>query len=99
MARRKKREEEEPSRAVGFVLVLVVGSGVLAGIWAAAPRAALLGLWLLATVAVWWSVSRTPNHSPPPPQAPPVEENMQVRVVPGDHPHHWRVIREKGPEQ
>lgn len=83
------------SRAAGVAVVAVVGAGVGGGVYAAVPDVAVLGLWTVATVTVWWAVSRPlPSTANPAPPAPPErgsDENMQFSVVEGDHPHHWRV--------
>lgn len=56
-------EKEEPSGCAGVAVVVVVGLGILAGVWAAAPNFSLLAGWAIGTGAVWWAVSR-PLPSP-----------------------------------
>lgn len=88
--------EPESSSAAGVAVAVVVGSGVLAGAWAAAPDVALLGFWGLGTGAVWWAVRRPnkiDNPSPPPPEDPSSERKPQFRTVPDTvNPHRTHVV-------
>lgn len=77
----------------GVAVLMVVGSGVLMSIWAAAPNFALLAGWVLGTGAVWWYVSRAPNPAPPPPPEGAEEEKPQFTVVDDENnPNHINVV-------
>jgi len=73
--------EADGSVASGVGVAVVIGAGLIGGFWQAAPEAALLTLWGGATVAVWWSVSRTANPAPPPEEDPSPEKKPQFTVV------------------
>lgn len=94
----KRTEDTEPkgSGCAGAAVLVVVGSGVLAGVWGAAPDVALLGLWTLGTGSVWWAVSRPnkiDNPSPPPPDDPSRNTKPQFRTVPDTvNPHRTHVV-------
>jgi hypothetical protein len=83
-------------RLIGWLLLLALGAGAVAILLTAFPVYGLLILWGGGGVALWWSVSRTPNHSPPPPEDPSPDEKPQVRVrtiePDENNPHRHRVV-------
>ncbi|MCI3153213.1 hypothetical protein ELQ39_15880 [Streptomyces sp. GB4-14] len=101
MARRPRREApaaepeetgEGRSPLAGGCVLVVLGGGALAGLWAASPDAAVLAVWVVGVAAVWWSARRRKGtYQPlPSPTAPPprgevfaVETGRAARVVKG----------------
>lgn len=97
MARRPRPDTpaEEPegrSPLAGGCVLVVLGGAAGAGLWAASPEAAVLVVWVVGTVAVWWSARRRkgPDLPLPSPTAPPsrgdvyaVETGRAARVVRG----------------
>lgn len=72
MAAKKKlaEEPEEPSRAAGACVLVVLIGVVTAVVFAVSPTAGPLFVWGAGTVAVWWHVRRVSDKSaPPPPEA------------------------------
>lgn len=72
MSARKKPdvEPEEPSRAAGACVLVVLIGVVTAAVFAVSPTAGPLFVWGAGTVAVWWHVRRVSDKSaPPPPEA------------------------------
>ncbi|MEW2610249.1 hypothetical protein AB0937_08565 [Streptomyces sp. NPDC047880] len=63
-------EVEEPSRVAGAVVLVALGGGALAVLFALAVEAGVLAVWVAAVVAVWWSARRRVSDSSatPPPQ-------------------------------
>ncbi|WP_405698186.1 hypothetical protein OHA99_26690 [Streptomyces coelicoflavus] len=69
-ARSKRSEEtEEPSRAAGALVLVALGGGGLAVVFAVSETAGILVTVAAATVATWWTVSRPVSElsAPPPP--------------------------------
>lgn len=63
-------EPEEPSRAAGACVLVVLVGVVTAVVFAVSETAGPLFVWGAGVVAVWWHVRRVPEKSaPPPPQA------------------------------
>jgi hypothetical protein len=95
MARRKPAPDpvEEPverSPLAGGCVLVVLGGGAFAGLWAASPEAAVLAVWVVGTVAVWWSTRRrkgtyqplpSPTVAPSPEEVFAVETGRAARVV------------------
>jgi hypothetical protein len=52
-------------RLIGWLLLLGLGAGAVAILLTAFPVYALLIIWGGGGVALWWSVSRTPNPASP----------------------------------
>lgn len=77
-------EPRQSSRAAGgCVLVALVGA-VTAAVFAASTSVGVLAVLGAGTAALWWSVRRPNkihNPSPPPPQTPSVNTEVQVRSV------------------
>lgn len=76
--------EEAPSRAsraAGGCVLAGLGLAPVAVVFAVSPDAGVLTVAGLGTAALWWSVRRTPNHSPPPPKPLPPETKPQFTVV------------------
>lgn len=48
----------EPSRAAGACVLVVLGGGVLAVVFALSTEAGVLAVWAVGTGAVWWSARR-----------------------------------------
>lgn len=63
-------EPEEPSRAAGACVLVVLVGVVTAVVFAVSPTAGPLFVWGAGTVAVWWHVRRVSDKSAPPPPVP-----------------------------
>lgn len=77
------RAEKEPegSPAAGACVLVVLGGGVAAGVFAASPTAGVLSVWGVGAAALWRAARRRVSDSsatPPPEGATPT-----VRVLPG----------------
>jgi hypothetical protein len=64
-------EPEEPSRAAGGCVLVVVVGGVTAVVFAVSPTAGVLSLWTLGVLLLWRSARRRMSDSSatPPPEA------------------------------
>lgn len=51
-------DEEEPSRAAGGCVLVVLGGGAFAVAFAVSPEAGVLTVWVVGTVAVWRAARR-----------------------------------------
>jgi hypothetical protein len=75
MAAKKERAEEleEPSRAAGACVLVVIAAVVIAVVFALSPVAGVLSLWAVGVVALWRSARRMSDSSatPPPGEARP----------------------------
>jgi hypothetical protein len=76
MAAKKRVEEpvEEPSRAAGGCVLVALGGGAFAGVFAASPEAGVLAVWVVGAVALWRAARRRVSDSsatPPPRGVPP----------------------------
>lgn len=83
---RKQAAEEQPEESVeaspgaGACVLVVLGAGALAGVWAVSPTAAVLTVWVAGAGAVWrWT--KIHNPSPPPPAAPSPSAKPQFSVI------------------
>ncbi|MGQ5576058.1 hypothetical protein [Streptomyces sp. ECR3.8] len=97
MARRKPspapaEEPAERSPFAGGCVLVVLGGAAFAGLWAASPEAAVLVVWVVGTVAVWWSARRrkgtyqplpSPTVTPSRGEVFAVETGRAARVVKG----------------
>ncbi|MFE9922288.1 hypothetical protein ACFYQA_12045 [Streptomyces sp. NPDC005774] len=70
----KERAVEEPSRAAGGCVLVVLGGGALAAVFAASEEAGVLTVWAVAVTALWRAarkpVADAANPAPPPGSAP-----------------------------
>ncbi|MFH9038977.1 hypothetical protein ACH4FA_06375 [Streptomyces sp. NPDC017966] len=73
--------EEEPSRAAGGCVLVVLGGAALAGVWAASAEAGVLAVWVAAGAAVWRAARRPVSVSSAPP--PPGEDRPSCRECAG----------------
>ncbi|MFF3346090.1 hypothetical protein [Streptomyces sp. NPDC002779] len=76
MGRRKKAEsepEEQPSRAAGACVLVVLASVALAAVFAVSPTAGVLLLWVVGGAALWRCARSVSDSSatPPPEEARP----------------------------
>jgi hypothetical protein len=46
-------EEREPSRAVGGCVLVALGGGAIAAVFAASEAAGILAVWLVGAAAIW----------------------------------------------
>lgn len=80
-------EQEKPtegSRTAGALVLIALGGGAVAALYAVAPTAAVGTVWVLGTGALWKAARRQTkieNHSPPPPEPPSHEEKPQFTIV------------------
>lgn len=77
-------EAEEPSRVAGVVVLVALGGGALAVVFALSVEAGVLAVWVAAAVAVWRAAHRRVSDTsttPPPPSEPP---SGDVYAVEGD---------------
>ncbi|MEV8354636.1 hypothetical protein ACFVTT_38600 [Streptomyces niveus] len=72
---------EEPSRAAGACVVVVLAAGATSAVFTASPTAGVLGLWGVGTLTLWWSVRRTANPAPPPLPEPLSDTKPQYTVT------------------
>ncbi|MBT2675800.1 hypothetical protein J7E95_34415 [Streptomyces sp. ISL-14] len=93
MAARKKPadEPEEPSKAAGKCVLVVLGGGALAAVFAVWEGAGVLTVWLVGVVAVYRSARRMSDSrtTPPPPLSEDVyaahsDEIARVQEGPGE---------------
>lgn len=62
-------EEREPSRAGGALVLIALGGGAVAALYAVAPTAGPIVVWGVGMTAMWRvarSVPRAANPAPPP---------------------------------
>ncbi|MFJ3590126.1 hypothetical protein ACIQUY_31900 [Streptomyces sp. NPDC090231] len=87
---RKKPDTEEPeetpegSPAAGACVLVVLGGGALAVIYAVSPDAAIFTIWAAGMVAMWRvarSVRRAPSPAPPPVTEGAADEKPQFTIV------------------
>lgn len=88
---RKRRAEPEPeeqaeetperSATAGAVVLTVLGTGAVGGIVAASTTVGVLGLWVVGTGALWWTLRRPVSDSSAPP--PPREERPSCNECAG----------------
>ncbi|MFJ2719011.1 hypothetical protein [Streptomyces sp. NPDC087437] len=91
MSRDEQAPEERSPLAGGCVLV-AVGGGAGAAVFAASTEAGILAVWAVGVAAVWWSARRPVSDSsatPPPPSGATVYagetgEIERVREGPGE---------------
>jgi hypothetical protein len=57
-AKKPAKEPEEPSRAAGGCVLVVLGGGTLAVVFAASPEAGVLAVWVVGALAVWRAARR-----------------------------------------
>ncbi|WP_328846092.1 hypothetical protein [Streptomyces sp. NBC_00258] len=76
-------EPEEPSRAAGACVLIVLVGVVTAVVFAVSRTAGPLFVWAAGTAAVWWHVRRVPEKSAPPP---PVAGRPSCRKCKGQEP-------------
>ena len=86
MGRRKPHpdpagEAVERSPLAGGCVLLVLGGGALAGVWAASAEAGVLAVWAAGGIAVWRSARRRVSDSSAPP--PPGEDRPSCRECAG----------------
>ncbi|MGW0914667.1 hypothetical protein ACWD1Z_23360 [Streptomyces sp. NPDC002784] len=70
MGRRKQAEaepEEQPSRAAGACVLVLLAGVALAAVFAVSLTAGVLLLWVVGGAAVWRSARRMSDSSAPPP--------------------------------
>ncbi|MHC3451262.1 hypothetical protein [Streptomyces prasinus] len=62
-------ESEEPSRAAGGCVLVVLGGAAVAAVFAVAEEAGVLTVWAVAVTALWRAARRPVSDSsaPPPP--------------------------------
>lgn len=95
MAAKEQPEEssEEPSRAAGACVLVVLAGVATAAMFAASPTVGVLALWVVGAVLLWRSVRRTANPAPPPPPERGSDANPQFTVTedrPGHCIVHWQ---------
>jgi len=69
-----KKPVEEPSRAAGGCVLVVLGGGATAVVFAVSPEAGVLAVWTVGVLAVWRAARRRVSDSsatPPPREVPP----------------------------
>lgn len=59
--------EEEPSRAAGACVLVALGGGATAIVFAISPDVGVLTLWAVGAVALWRSARRVSDSSATPP--------------------------------
>lgn len=87
--------EKEPqrSRAAGACVVAALGVGAVAVVIAVSPTFGVLAAWVIGAGALWRSVRRTRNPSPPPPDAPPENTKPQFTAVADEeNPHRTHIV-------
>jgi hypothetical protein len=87
--KRAEEEPEEPSRAAGACVLVVLGGVATAAVFAASYAAGVLTLWAVGVLLLWRSVRRTANPAPPP-----GEEYPSCRECAGHEPA--RIEDQKG---
>ncbi|MGW3650231.1 hypothetical protein [Streptomyces sp. NPDC000878] len=99
-ARRKPEEpEEEPSRAAGGCVLVVLAGVTVAAVFVASPTVGILSLWIVGALLLWRSARRMSDSSatPPPEGVAPsgdvfaVGEPVVTRVVKGPEGVTWTV--------
>lgn len=69
-AKRSDVEPEEPSRAAGACVLVVLGGVVAAVVFAVSPTAGVLAVWVVGAALLWRSARRPVRHvsapTPPP---------------------------------
>jgi hypothetical protein len=92
MSRRDEAEEpeEQPSRAAGACVLVVLAGVVVAALFAISDTLAILTLVASGVFALWRSVRRTANPAPPPPPERGSDTNPQFTVT-EDRPGHCTV--------
>jgi membrane protein implicated in regulation of membrane protease activity len=89
-SKKKVAEQPEPSRAAGACVLLVLGGGALAVVFALSPVAGVLTFWAVACLALWRRVRRTANPAPPPSPERGTDTKPQFTVV-EDRPGHCTI--------
>lgn len=75
--------EEEPSRTAGRCVLVALGGGVVAVVFAVSSTAGVLSLWVVGAVAVWRAARRmSDSRATPPPRgvAPDSDEAARRRL-------------------
>lgn len=87
--KRAVEEPEEPSRAAGGCVLLVLAAVAVTAVFAASYVAGVLTVWAVGVLLLWRSVRRTANPAPPP-----GVEHPSCRECAGQEPD--RVEAQKG---
>ena len=70
-------EPEEPSRAAGGCVLVVLGGGTIAAVFAASEEAGVLTVWTVGVAALWYATKRRMSDSsatPPLSDTPPLDD-------------------------
>ncbi|WP_406735365.1 hypothetical protein OG508_28130 [Streptomyces sp. NBC_01108] len=79
------------SPAAGACVLVVLGFGALAVVYAVSPTAGVLTVWTVGGAALWKSVRRAANPAPPPPPERGCETKPQFTVT-EDRPGHCTIL-------
>lgn len=71
-------DDEQPSKAAGACVLVVLGGVALAVVWAASPEAGVLTVWGVGTIALWKAARKPVSDSSATPPAPPEPVSKDV---------------------
>lgn len=99
-------DEPDVSRAAGGCVLVVLGGGVLAVVFAASTQAGILAVWVTGTAAVWRAARHRMSNSsatPPPPLSGDVyaahsDEVARIQEGPGEGMTILYPVRKETPE-